>query len=411
MVQLLYFRDGERADLRLRVLFKLRSGGSYNSVAINICCRPFRTSRTCDFLRALCDRIGRKKMLIASLLPMGVPTTLIGKLPTFIQIGIMVPIALTLIRDFQGIALGGEWGGGVPTAVEHAPEKRSGFFGSLAQIGCPAALVLSSGTFALRGLLAPDDFQAWGWRLPFLASGMLIAIGFFIRGRGNESPVFERVENSRKVVNIPFVEIDRKHMFSVTVGVGAKRGEITMFWLFAVIVLSFSTCKLGLPRPVILQATTLGATAVLLLMPIFGLLSDRFGNRSIFIAGTIALLLTAVRMFMLIDSRDATLVTISLVFAMGILYPSMYAPEVVYLPNCFRPKSDTQAYRSARTSVARSVEVSRRWSDGARFSLWWHSAGGDPPCRNFRSVACQRSCHETWRVGASFRRPSGVAQR
>lgn len=284
------------------------------------------------------DRIGRKKMLIASLLLMGVPTTLIGMLPTYSQIGIMAPIALTLIRICQGIALGGEWGGAVLMAVEHAPPKRSGFFGSLPQTGCPAALVLSSGAFALTGLLASDDFQAWGWRLPFLASGILIVIGFFIRRRVNESPVFERVENSGKVVNIPVVEIVRKHMFSVTVGVGAKLGEITMFWLFAVFVLSYSTGKLGLPRSVILQATTLGAIAMLLLMPISGLLSDRFGNRKIFNAGTILLLLSAVPMFMFIDSGDATLVTIAIVFALGILYPIMYAPEASLFAELFPPE-------------------------------------------------------------------------
>ncbi|MFL9945841.1 MFS transporter [Paraburkholderia agricolaris] len=284
------------------------------------------------------DRIGRKKMLIASLLLMGVPTTLIGMLPTYSQIGVIAPIALTLIRVCQGIALGGEWGGAVLMAVEHAPEKRSGFFGSLPQTGCPAALVLSSGAFALTGLLGPDDFQAWGWRLPFLASGVLIVIGFFIRRRVNESPVFERVENSGELVNIPVVEIVRKHLWSVTVGVGAKLGEITMFWLFAVFVLSYSTTKLGLPRTVILQATTLGAIAMLLFMPISGLLSDRFGNRKVFVTGTILLLLSAVPMFTLIDSGNATLVTVAIAFALGILYPIMYAPEASLFAELFPPE-------------------------------------------------------------------------
>ena len=281
------------------------------------------------------DRVGRKKMLIAGLLLMGIPTALIGLLPTYDQIGIAAPIALLLIRICQGIALGGEWGGAVLMAVEHAPARRRGLFGSLPQMGCPAALVLSSIAFSLTGLIPADQFMAWGWRLPFLASAVLIVVGFFIRRNVAESPSFRKLGESGGIVEVPITNVMKNHRLPVLLGVGAKLGEITLFWLFAVFVLSFATKKLGLAQTDILNATTGGAVLMFVLMPVFGVLSDRYGKRMIFSIGTGLLLVSAVPMFLMIGSGSLALVVASIVFALGVLYPIMYAPEASLFAELF----------------------------------------------------------------------------
>jgi len=281
------------------------------------------------------DRIGRKKMLIAGLLLMGVPTALIGLLPTYDQMGIAAPILLLLIRVCQGIALGGEWGGAVLMAVEHAPARKRGLFGSLPQMGCPAALVLASVAFSLTGLLPAKDFSAWGWRLPFLASAVLVVLGFFIRRNVAESPSFQKLGESGGIVEIPIVQVLKNHSVPVLLGIGAKLGEITLFWLFAVFVLSFATKTLGLAKVDILNATTVGAVFMLALMPVCGLLSDRFGKRMVFNIGTAMLLVSAIPMFMMIGSGSLTLIVICIGFALGVLYPIMYAPEASLFAELF----------------------------------------------------------------------------
>lgn len=281
------------------------------------------------------DRIGRKKMLIAGLLLMGIPTALIGLLPTYNQIGIAAPILLLLIRVCQGIALGGEWGGAVLMAVEHAPARKRGLFGSLPQMGCPAALVLASVAFSLTGLLPSEDFSTWGWRLPFVASAVLVVLGFFIRRNIAESPSFQKLGESGGIVEIPIVQVLKNHRVPVLLGIGAKLGEITLFWLFAVFVLSFATKTLGFAKVDILNATTVGAVLMLVLMPVCGLLSDRFGKRMVFNIGTGMLLVWAIPMFMMIGSGSLTLVVMCIVFALGVLYPIMYAPEASLFAELF----------------------------------------------------------------------------
>lgn len=281
------------------------------------------------------DRIGRKKMLVAGLLLMGIPTGVIGVLPTYDQIGILAPIALLLIRVCQGVALGGEWGGAVLMAVEHAPSRRGGLFGSLPQMGCPAALILSSVAFSLVGLLPADQFEAWGWRLPFIASFVLVFVGFFIRRKVNESPSFKKLSATGGVVQIPIARVFSKHLGAVVLGTAAKLGEITLFWLFAIFVLSYATGKLQLPRSEVLNATTVGAVIMFLLMPVCGILSDKFGKRMVFNAGTLLLMISAVPLFLLIETGRVELVWLAIVFALGILYPIMYAPEASLFANLF----------------------------------------------------------------------------
>ncbi len=281
------------------------------------------------------DRIGRKRMLVASLLLMGTPTVLVGLMPTYEQIGLWAAVILIMIRLCQGIAIGGEWGGAVIMAVEHAPEGRSAFFGSMPQTGTPLALILSTLAFLAVNALPEKDFLSWGWRLPFLASFVLVLFGVYIRRKVGESPAFEAVARQGDLVAIPIVEVARHHWRNVALAIGAKLSEITLFYLVTVFILSYVTGKLGLPRAITLNATLLGAVVLLVCMPLHGYLADKVGPRAVFAFGTVALGVFAIPMFTLLDSRDPTLITVSIVVALGLIYPLMYAPEASLFARLF----------------------------------------------------------------------------
>ncbi len=281
------------------------------------------------------DRIGRKRMLVASLLLMGTPTVLVGLMPTYEQIGLWAAVILIMIRLCQGIAIGGEWGGAVLMAVEHAPEGRSAFFGSMPQTGTPLALILSTLAFLAVNALPEKDFLSWGWRLPFLASFVLVLFGVYIRRKVGESPAFEAVARQGDLVAIPIVEVARHHWRNVALAIGAKLSEITLFYLVTVFILSYVTGKLGLPRAITLNATLLGAVVLLVCMPLHGYLADKVGPRAVFAFGTVALGVFAIPMFTLLDSRDPTLITVSIVVALGLIYPLMYAPEASLFARLF----------------------------------------------------------------------------
>src|ERR671912_422259 len=178
------------------------------------------------------DRIGRKTMLVLSLLIMGVATFLIGLLPTFESVGILAPILLVGLRLFQGIGVGGEWGGAVLMAVEHAPTGRRGFYGSWPQMGVPAGLVLSTVVFALFEQLPEEQFLAWGWRVPFLLSIILVAVGLYIRLRLMESPAFREVEETHTESPMPILDVLRTYPKNVLLAMGARVGDNMLFYIF-----------------------------------------------------------------------------------------------------------------------------------------------------------------------------------
>ena len=304
---------------------------SFSTFAVGLFARPLGALLFGHFG----DRIGRKRMLVASLLLMGIPTALIGLVPTYEQIGLWAAVILVVIRICQGVAIGGEWGGAVLMAVEHAPEGKGAFFGSMPQTGTPLALILSTLAFLAVGSLPEQDFLSWGWRLPFLASFALVFVGIFIRRRVGESPAFEAAARQGELVAVPIAEVARHHWRNVALAIGAKVGEITLFYLVTVFILSYVTGKLGLPRTVTLNATLLAAVVMLVCMPLCGYLTDKVGPRAMFGFGTVALGAFAVPMFTLVESRDPTLITVAVVVALGIIYPLMYAPEASLFARLF----------------------------------------------------------------------------
>jgi MFS family permease len=235
------------------------------------------------------DRVGRKKMLVISLMIMGVSTVLIGALPTYATVGALAPTLLVLLRLAQGIAVGGEWGGAVLMAVEHAPPGRRGFYGSWPQAGAPLGTLLATGAFFLVSLLPEPAFLSWGWRVPFLASAVLIIAGLFIRMRVTESPAFQIVHQHNAEPRRPIVEVLRDHPRAVLLVAGAFLVQSTVSYVFIAYIASYGTAVVGASRPSVLAVIMLSAVVCTILPLVFGALSDRVGRKPLYAAGVIAM--------------------------------------------------------------------------------------------------------------------------
>ncbi|WP_139025023.1 MFS transporter [Bradyrhizobium sp. STM 3843] len=273
------------------------------------------------------DRIGRKSMLLLTLFLMGIPTALIGMLPTYQSVGVWAPIMLIVLRIIQGLAIGGEWGGAVLMAVEHASHDRKSVFGSLPQLGTPAGVLLSVGAFALASRMPEGEFVAWGWRIPFLTSIALVAFGLAVRWKISESPEFMMAREENRIHRVPIVELFRQRTKSVILTAGGKVGEVTMFYLITVYLLSYGTSVLGLPRPEILSIVVTGALVSVIMMPMWGYVGDLVGPKKIYLTGAILLATSAIPMFLLFETRSIWWMAFAVVLTFGIIYPMMYGPQ------------------------------------------------------------------------------------
>ena len=247
------------------------------------------------------DRFSRKAMLVWSLLAMGVSTFVIGLLPTYDAVGIWAPVLLVIARIIQGVAVGGEWGGAVLMALEHAPESKRSFYASWPQAGVPAGVVLSSFAFYLVQLLPEEQLQAWGWRLPFLFSAVLIVIGIVIRTKITESPEFVQMKQQDDHVRIPFIEMLRTSMRALIVSVFSLAGTNTLFYIASVYLLSYGTSDLDLDRGAVLLAISIGALLDIFAIPLVATLADRYGRRTMMIVGTLVTIAAAFPIFWLFN--------------------------------------------------------------------------------------------------------------
>lgn len=284
------------------------------------------------------DRIGRKSMLLATLLLMGIPTTAIGLIPTYESIGYTAAVLLVLMRFLQGMAVGGEWGGAALMAVEHAPEGRRAFFGSLPQAGVAAGLILSSLAMSAVSQLPEEDFLSWGWRLPFLASIVLLGVGAFIRLKVAESPAFADLKKSGRQVDMPVLDVIRQHPRTVLTAAGTRMAETTWFYTVVTFSLSYITQQLGLPKALALEAIVAGALVSLLTIPLAGMACDRFGARRVFMTGAVLIALGSVVFFQLLASRDTTLLFLAMILAIGVVFPLVYAPQSALFSAQFPPE-------------------------------------------------------------------------
>ncbi|GAA2375780.1 MFS transporter [Streptomyces cuspidosporus] len=281
------------------------------------------------------DRVGRKNALMLTLFLMGAATVVVGLLPDYQAIGIWAPILLVTLRFLQGFAVGGEWGGAVTMVVESSPRHRRGLYGSLPQMGVPLGLVLSSSVFAVVSTLPDDDLLAWGWRIPFLLSIVLIAVGLFLRSRITETQAFTRMKESGQGRKMPAVEALRHHWKAIALTVGMYVSAGVPFYIVSVFVLSYGSSHLGLPRSVLLTGMLIAAGAEALTVPCFGALSDRLGRRPVFLAAAGFTALLAFPFFWLLAAGQTGLTWLALLLALAVAHAGMYGPTAALYAEMF----------------------------------------------------------------------------
>ena len=281
------------------------------------------------------DRIGRKTLLMISLLVMGLSTTAIGLLPTYDQIGVWAPVLLIALRLLQGFAVGGEWGGAVLIVAEVAPARTRGFWTSWPQVGAPAGNLLAAGVFAASSALLPeDDFQAWGWRIPFLMSIVLVAVGWWLRRAVAESAVFVQEAAKEGLVRFPAVEVIRRKWRALLTGGGLRFGENICYYVVATFSITYLTEIRGGDRSLVLNAVLIGSALECLSMPFFAALSDRIGRRWVYGAGAVCVAGWFPIFFGLLDVGNAWSVGLAVTVAM-IAHGAMYAPQGAMITELF----------------------------------------------------------------------------
>lgn len=281
------------------------------------------------------DRVGRKAMLIVSLLLMGVATFLIGLLPGFATIGYAAPLLLVLLRFLQGLGLGGEWGGAVLMATEHATEGRRGLYSSFPQMGPAAGFLLSSGLFLFLTLSLSDaQFAAWGWRIPFLASAALVLIGLYVRVTIAETPVFRWAVEEGTRARVPVWDMVRTYPLVLILASGGISLTYVIFYTVTTFSLAYGTQELGLASSTMLYCAMISVAVMGLAVPVFAVLSDRVGRRRLCLAATVLAAGWAFPLFWLLDTGNPVLISLSFAVSMTI-FAMLFGPMGAYLPELF----------------------------------------------------------------------------
>jgi MHS family shikimate/dehydroshikimate transporter-like MFS transporter len=280
------------------------------------------------------DRVGRKPTLVVAMITMGAATTAIGLLPTYASIGVLAPILLVVLRLVQGLALGGQWGGAVLLVTESAPAGKRGFYGSFAQLGVPAALILSNVVFlVVDAAMSAQAFLAWGWRVPFLLSVLLIAVGLYAQSRIEDRPQLQH-PSLGSPARAPFVALLRTHPKEVLLAAGATVVNGAVYYIVAVYLLSYATQALGVPRATILTGILISAIASGITIPLCAALSDRIGRRRTFTTGAGLLAVWAFPLFWLVNTGSGVLITLGLVI-MQVIFSMTYGPAPALFTEMF----------------------------------------------------------------------------
>ncbi|WP_112469200.1 MFS transporter [Streptomyces triticisoli] len=291
------------------------------------------------------DKIGRKKLLVLSLLMMGGATFAMGLLPTYGTIGVGAPIMLTVLRLVQGFALGGEWGGAVLIVSEHGGAKHRGFWASWPQSGAPGGNLLATGVLALLAAVQSEQaFLSWGWRIPFLLSGVLVVIGLWIRVSVSESPVFlaarakaeaEAAEGAKE--KAPVIEVFRRSWREVLGAIGTRFGENVSYYILTSFVLVYVTTHLELPKSTALNAVLIGSAVHFFVIPLWGALSDRLGRRPVTLIGSVGMAVWAFAFFALLDTESFVVITLAVTAGL-LLHGAMYGPQAAFISEMFDTK-------------------------------------------------------------------------
>ena len=282
------------------------------------------------------DRIGRKRLLMLSLILMGVATALIGLLPTYDRIGFWAPVALVVLRLVQGFAVGGEWGGAVLLAAEHGDAKRRGFWASWPQAGVPAGNLLAVAVLAILAAVQSDaDFAAWGWRIPFLLSAVLVLIGWWIRTSVDESPTYRKAaEEAEALPKVPAMEVLRQSPRGLAVGAGLRLGENIAYYIITAFSVTYLTEVARLDRGTALNATLVGAAIHFFTIPFFAWASDRYGRRPIYAFGALGLAAFSFAFFPMLASGDMAAIVAAIAIAL-VLHGAMYGPQAAFISELF----------------------------------------------------------------------------
>jgi metabolite-proton symporter len=280
------------------------------------------------------DRLGRKAMLVTTLLLMGIATFLIGLLPSRASIGVTAPVLLVVLRIAQGIGVGGEWGGSVLMAMEWGPQRRRGLMASFPQLGVPLGLLASTGMVRLMERVAGDSFDTWGWRVPFLVSIVLVGIGLYVRLRVLESPAFAEVKRQRAVRRQPAWDVIRSQPREIITAALVRMSEQAPFYLFITFVLTYGTTKLGLARTDLLDDTLVAAGVGVISVPLFGHLSDRLGRRLVYGTGIVATAVFAFPYFGLLNTKTTGLVLLAIVLSL-VVHDLQYGPQAALIAESF----------------------------------------------------------------------------
>lgn len=282
------------------------------------------------------DRVGRKAALMTTLVIMGIGTVAIGLVPAYSEIGIFAPLALVVLRLLQGLGIGGEYGGGMAMTVEHAPPERRGFYSALVHIGVPGGFLIP---IALLGILSASmdeaSFLAWGWRVPFVASILLVGLGLFIRYKVSESAAFQRVKDEEGTAALPAVEAVKGHGRNVLFGIGAKIAESGLFNIYAVWVIAYAVNTLHMDRQTILNGVLVACALECLTLPLFGALSDRIGRRPVYVGGMIFQALLALVFFQLVDTASTAAIWLAIVAGLAIGHGSVFGAQGAFFSELF----------------------------------------------------------------------------
>ncbi|WP_214401354.1 MFS transporter [Pseudonocardia lacus] len=281
------------------------------------------------------DRIGRKNVLVVTLLLMGIATFAIGLVPTYAVFGIGAPILLVVLRFLQGIGLGGEWGGAVLMTLESGDPARRGLNASWPQVGVPVGLLLSNGVlWVMQAVTDEEAFASWGWRVPFLLSGLLVIAGLWIRVSIAESPLFEKVESAGAKTRAPIVDVLRSYPREILLALGARVGVDVAFYIFVLFITTYITTYLGLPSGLALGGVLIGAACQIFFIPLFGALSDRFGRRPVYLAGAVGAAGWVFAFFALLDTGSFALIVLATVVAL-LFHAAMYATQASFIAEMF----------------------------------------------------------------------------
>lgn len=331
------------------------------------------------------DRIGRKRLLMLSLVLMGVATVLIGLLPTYAQIGIWAPLALIALRLVQGFAVGGEWGGAVLMAAEHGDAARRGFWASWPQAGVPAGNLLAAAVLAIMAAFQSEaDFLDWGWRVPFILSALLVVVGWYIRNRVSESPMFEKeLDEAETPPKVPAMEVLRERPKALVLGAGLRVGENISYYILTVFSLTYLVDVSKESRSLALNALLIGAAVQFFAIPLFALLSDRIGRRPVYALGAFGLAAWCFVMFGLLGSGDNASIVLALVVGL-VLHGAMYGPQAAFITELFPTR-----IRYSGVSLAYQLTSIVAGSLAPIIALWLYKEyGSATPVAIYVGVAC-----------------------